>query len=65
MQRMKSRRYRRINLPLPGWQELSHDFSPIGDQDALSQPHSAKVFAQLVLEFTDAYGLHGRYCSHS
>jgi hypothetical protein len=49
---------------LAGWQELSHDFSPIGDQDALPQPYTAKVFAQLVLEVTDADGFHGTYCSH-
>lgn len=57
-QRLKSRRHRRIALPLSGWQELRHDFSPIGDQDALPQTHPAKVLAQLVLEITDADGFH-------
>jgi hypothetical protein len=41
---------------LPGWLKLGHDFSPIGHQNALSQPHSAKVFTELVLEVTDADG---------
>jgi hypothetical protein len=55
---MESRRYRRIGVCLPRRQELSHDFSPIGDQDALPQPHAAKIFAQLVLEVTDTDGFH-------
>jgi hypothetical protein len=33
-QPLKSHRHRRITLPLPGWEQLSRDFSPIGDQDA-------------------------------
>jgi len=64
MQSLKSHRYRRIDLPLPGWQQLGHDFSAIGDQDALSQPHAPKIFAQPVLEFADANGVHKTYCSH-
>src|SRR5258706_263948 len=62
---LECHRHRRTALPLSGWQELRHDFSPIGDQDALPQTHPAKVLAQLVLEITDADGFHPRYCSHS
>mgnify|MGYP003527583953 CR=1 FL=1 len=37
VQGLKPRRYRRIDLSLPRWQELSHNLSPIGDQDPLSR----------------------------
>lgn len=44
-QRLQARWYGRITPPLPGRQQFGHDFSPIGDQNGLSQPYPAEILA--------------------
>src|SRR6266436_5150819 len=58
-ERLQPRRYGRIGFQLPRRQQLGHDFTPVGDEDALARPHAAKVLAETVFEVTNPDGFHG------
>lgn len=65
--RRQTRRHGRIGGAMPGRSDFRDNLATIGDQHAFAGPHVSEVFAQAILQFTNAHGLHlfnVASCSH-